>query len=84
MTGWLIGYAIGAAVVVVVVALLVTMIVLARSVNAKAAGIVGALHTSRDHTRALWGVTATNAAADRILASAAQARQHLPGPGEQP
>lgn len=77
MDGWTIGFAVGLAVVVVVVVLLTTMIVLARRLNRKAEAILEALHASRDNTNGLWRLPATNAAAERILAGAAAARQAL-------
>jgi hypothetical protein len=84
VTGWIIGFAVGAVVVVVVVALLLGMIVLARRLNAKAEDIVEALHAARDNTRGLWEVAATNATADRIVAAAGRAREGLAGEEGQP
>jgi hypothetical protein len=77
MTGWTIGFAVGAAVVLVVVILLVTMIVLARKITARAEAILAALHTARDNTEGLWDLAATNAVADRIVGGAADARNAI-------
>lgn len=77
MDGWTLGFTIGLAVVVVVVLLLLTMIVFARRLNRKAEAILEALHAAHDNTNGLWQLPATNAAAQRILAGAAAARQAL-------
>lgn len=79
MSGWAIGFVIAAVVVVVVVVLLTLMIVSARNVAAKAEDILAALHEARDNTQPLWRVSDTNAAAQRITASAKGARQILEG-----
>lgn len=79
MSGWAIGFAIGGVVVVVVVALLLAMIVGARNVAAKAEQILAALYDARDNTQPLWKVSATNATAARIVASATDARKVLEG-----
>jgi hypothetical protein len=70
MSGWAIGFTLGAAVVLVVVVLLATMIFLARRIDAKAQAIVTGLHTARDHTAGLWNVADTNVAASRIVDAA--------------
>jgi hypothetical protein len=79
VSGWAIGFIVGAVVVVVVVVLLLAMIVLARRVNAHAEAIIDALHAARDNTRGLWDLAATNAAADRVVGAAARAREGLAG-----
>lgn len=81
MSGWLIGFVVGALVVVVVVALLLLMIANARRVAAKAEAILDALQQARDNTYGLWAVTGTNLAADRIVRAATQAREALAANG---
>lgn len=79
MSGWAIGFAVGAAVVVVVVVLLLLMIVGARRVAAKAEDILAALEQARLNTHGLWDVATTNATAERIVVAAAGAREALAG-----
>lgn len=79
MDGWTLGFAIGLVVVAAVVVLLVLMIAYARRLNAEAEGILAALRDARDHTRGLWELPATNAAAERIVAGASAARRELDG-----
>lgn len=81
MSGWLIGFAVGGAVVLVVVALLLLMIVGARNVAVKAEAILAALLEARDNTAALWLLSDTNDAVDRILEAATQAREALSSGG---
>lgn len=79
MSGWVIGFAVGAAVVVVVVVLLLGMIVGARRAAAKAEAILAALHEARDNTLPLWQLVDTNATATRIVEAATAAREALEG-----
>lgn len=79
MSGWVIGFGIGAVVVVVVVVLLLLMIRGARNVAVTAEEILAALIESRDNTQPLWNVSATTATADRVVAAATAARHHLEG-----
>ena len=79
MSGWAIGFSVGAAVVVVVVVLLVLMIAGARRVATKAEDILSALEEARLNTLGLWDVATTNATAERIVAAAAGAREALAG-----
>jgi Sec-independent protein translocase protein TatA len=77
MSGWAIGFGIGALVVVVVVALLLLLIVWARKIGTAAGEILAALHAARDHTEALWRIGDTNLAARRITTAAARSRESL-------
>jgi hypothetical protein len=77
VSGWAIGFAIGALVVVVVVVLLLLMIRGAMQTAERAEAILEALYAARDNTAALWGVADTNAAAERIVAAATNAREAL-------
>jgi predicted TPR repeat methyltransferase len=77
MSGWLIGFVVGALVVVVVVALLVLMIAGARAAAGKAEAILSALRVASDNTAGLWRVRETNATATRIVEAATSARQAL-------
>jgi len=79
LNGWVLGWTIGLVVVAVVVTLLVLMIVLASRAAAKAEAILAALHDARDNTEGMWQLDATNQVADRIIASATAAREHLAG-----
>lgn len=79
MSGWLIGYLVGAAVVVVVAAVLLTMIVLARRAAETAEDILEALERARDNTHALWLVKDTNVVADRIVTALSAARGFMQG-----
>lgn len=82
MNGWVLGYLIGAVLVAVVVLLLVMMIAGARRTAEKAEAIVAALRDTRDGTAGLWQLADTVAAAERIVAAAADARTSLtPGGG---
>ncbi len=74
MSGWVLGYVIGAVVVVVVVAVLGLMIIGARRTATKVEEIVLALRAARDGTAALWQVQTTAQAAERIVDAAAAAR----------
>ncbi len=77
MNGWVLGWAIGLVVVAVVVILLVLMIIGASRAAAKAEAILAALQDARDHTEGLWQLDPSNEVADRIIASATAAREHL-------
>lgn len=81
MSGWAIGFTVGAVVVVIVVVLLVLMIAGARRVAGKAEAILAALNQARDNTYGLWAVADTNAAASRIVAAATSAREALAARG---
>lgn len=77
MNGWVLGWTIGLVVVAVVVILLVLMIIGASRAGAKAEAILAALQDARDNTEGLWQLDATSQVADRIVASATAAREHL-------
>lgn len=77
MSGWAIGFIVGATIVVVVVVLLLLMIAGARKVAAKAEDILAALYDVRDNTRPLWALADTNETTDRILDAAVDTRQAL-------
>ncbi len=79
MNGWVWGLAIGLVVVAVVVVLLVLMIIGASRAAAKAEAILAALQDARDNTEGLWQLDATSETADRIVAAATAAREHLAG-----
>ncbi len=82
MTGWTIGFTLGALVVIVVVVLLLLLIAGARRAAAKAEAILAALVEARDNTQGLWAVAGTNVAAGRIVAAAGAARKALSGEGD--
>lgn len=63
---WYVGWGIGAAVVVVAALLLLVIIAIGRRVAAQAGEITKALDGTRANTTALWDVTRTNLALDRI------------------
>ena len=63
---WVIGWVLGVAVVLVAAALLLTIILLARRIVRQAGEIVVALDGARENTTALYDVTQTNMAIERI------------------
>ncbi len=63
---WTIGFVLGGAIVVVAAALLLAIIALGRRIAAQAEAIVDALDGTRANTAALFDVTRTNLAIDRI------------------
>jgi hypothetical protein len=79
MSGWVIGWAIGAVVVAAVAGLLVLMIVGAGRAGAKAEEIAAALDDARRGTDGLWKLTETNRTAARIVDGAGAAREALAG-----
>ena len=81
MTGWWIGWGIGAVVVVLVVALLLLMIRGAGRAVVKAGNVLAALEASRDNTAALWQVDDINRHVTRITRAATTARKHLASKG---
>jgi len=82
VSGWVLGWIIGAGVVVVVVTLLLLMIRGAARAARKAEDILAALKEARVNTAALWAVGETNEAAGRIVAAATAARGALEGGAE--
>lgn len=79
LTGWWIGYAIGAAVVVIVALLVLILIATARRIAATAKDATGALREAQQRSEALWEIKTTNAVAKDILNGARQAREALGG-----
>jgi hypothetical protein len=79
MTGWWVGYVLGAAVVLIVAVLIITIIVTAKRISAMAQDATRALVQTRDRTEALWQVSTTNQVAGDLLAGARQARTALGG-----
>lgn len=79
MVDWNIGYAVGLGLVVVVVVLLVVLIIGASRAATRAETIAASLAQSRDNTAGLPGLHTTNRVANRIVASATAAREHLAG-----
>jgi len=77
LSGWILGYAIGAVVVVVVVVVLLLMIRGASRTAEKAEAVLGGLNDARDGTAGLWQLGATVSTAERIVAAAADARTSL-------
>lgn len=77
MSGWVLGWIIGAGVVVIVVVLLLLMIRGAAKAAATAEAILGALDEAKVNTLPLWEVDTTNQVADRIVGAATSAREHL-------
>ncbi len=65
-TGWVIGWIIGVLVVVIAAAALLTIIALGSRVARQADEITAALDGARANTDALFDVTRTNLAIDRI------------------
>lgn len=74
---WVIGAAIAAAVVLVAAVLLFAIIALGRRIVRQAGEIVDALDGARENTNALFDVTRTNLAIDRITRSLAAVRESL-------
>ncbi|MBA3606015.1 MAG: hypothetical protein H0W46_08605 [Acidimicrobiia bacterium] len=81
MSGWVLGWLIGAGVVVIVVALLLLMIRGATRAAEKAEAILAALEEGRKNTLALWEVDTTNQVATRIVGAATAAREYLASTG---
>lgn len=77
MSGWVLGFTIGAVVVLVVVVVLLLMIQGARRTAQKAEAVLAALQDTRDNTAGLWQLGATVSTAERIVAAAADARISL-------
>ena len=76
-TWWVIGWVVGVAVVLVAAALLLVIIALARRIVRQAGDIVVALDGARENTTALFDVTRTNLALDRIRRDLATVREGL-------
>lgn len=83
LTGWWVGYSIGALIVLIVAALVATIIVTARRIAAVAEDATRSLVESRERTEALWEVATTNLVAQEILEGARAARRALGGGDEE-
>ncbi|WP_034272081.1 hypothetical protein [Haloechinothrix halophila] len=79
LTGWWVGYVIGAVVVLLVAALLILIILTVRRIAAVAEDATDALRLAQQRTEALWQLEATRTAATDILAGATEARHALGG-----
>lgn len=79
MTGWWVGYGIGALVVLIVVVVVVAIIVTARRIGDVAEDGTRSLILARDRTEVLWQVATTNAVANDLLEGATKAREALGG-----
>ncbi|MPY79284.1 MAG: hypothetical protein GEV04_12495 [Actinophytocola sp.] len=79
LTGWWVGYAIGAVVVLLVAALLIMIILTVRRIAAVAKDATDALRQTQERTEALWELEATRTAVKDILAGATEARHALGG-----
>jgi len=77
VSGWLLGWLIGAGVVVIVVVLLLLMIQGATKAADKAEAILAALDEAKVNTLPLWEVDTTNQVATRIVVAATAAREYL-------
>lgn len=79
MTGWWVGYGIGALVVLIVVVVVVAIIVTARRIGDVAEDGTRSLLLTRDRTEVLWQVATTNSVANDLLEGATKAREALGG-----
>ncbi|MGH9184395.1 MAG: hypothetical protein ACRD0U_01030 [Acidimicrobiales bacterium] len=79
LTGWYVGFVIGAVVIALVVVLVATILVLARRIGVQAAQIEAALEESRVNTWPLWQVDKVTTGLRSITRSAATARSALGG-----
>ncbi|MFN2489513.1 MAG: hypothetical protein ABR529_07220 [Actinomycetota bacterium] len=77
LTGWWIGWGVGAVVVVVVAAVLLAIIFTARRIAGVAEDATRSLVVARDRTEALWKVRDTKATAIELLEGATKARMAL-------
>ena len=74
---WIIGSVLAGAVVAVAALLLLTIIALGRRIARQAGDIVEALDGARENTNALFDVTKTNLALDRITRDLRAVREQL-------
>jgi hypothetical protein len=79
LTGWWVGYALGAAIVLVVAVLLILIILTARGIAAAAEDATHSLAETRDRTEVLWQLATTKQVAADLLDGAEQARRALGG-----
>jgi hypothetical protein len=78
-TGWVIGWIIGVVVVLLAAGLLLAIIGLGRRITRQAHDITAALDGGRANTDALFDVTRTNLAIDRIARGLRRVRTGEPG-----
>jgi hypothetical protein len=74
---WVLGWLTGALVVVIAASLLVTIIALCRRIVSRAREIEQAIDGARERTSALFEVTSTNAALERITGDLRTVRERL-------
>jgi hypothetical protein len=79
LTGWWVGYAVGAAIVAVVAVLLILIILTARAIATAAEDAAGSLAETRDRSEVLWQVATTNQVAADLLDGATKTRKALGG-----
>lgn len=79
LTGWWVGYGIGAAVVVIVAVVVLALIATARKIGDVAEDATRSLAQARDRTEVLWQVAVTNQVAGDLLTGARKARGVLSG-----
>lgn len=79
LTGWYVGFVIGAVAIVIVVALVAAILNLARGIGNQAVAITEALEESCVNTLPLWDVEKANAGLRSVVNSARQARSALEG-----
>jgi hypothetical protein len=79
LSGWWVGYALGAAIVLVVAVLLILIILTARGIATAAEDATRLLAETRDHTEVLWQLATTKQVAADLLDGATQARRALGG-----
>jgi hypothetical protein len=79
LTGWWVGYAIGATIVVVVAVVLLLIIRTAHAIASVAEDATRSLAETRDRTEVLWQVRTTNQVAADLLEGATRARKALGG-----
>lgn len=79
LTGWWVGYAIGAVVVLLVTALLILIILTVRRIAAVAEDATESLRLTQERTEVLWQLEGTRTVAKDILADVTEARHVLGG-----
>ena len=79
LTGWWVGYAIGATIVVLVAVVLLLIIRTAHAIASVAEDATRSLAETRDRTEVLWQVRTTNQVAADLLEGATRARKALGG-----
>ena len=79
LTGWYVGYAIGAVIVSLVVVLVATILTLARKIGVQAQEAIVALDQARVNSLPLWDVNKASEGLRNITNTAARARAMLGG-----